>query len=245
MLRFANTLRILSPLALVAATAALTGCPNPQTYGTPRTLDPGKITHTVAVEAWNYQTQPTAPGAQKISGTIPMPPTYQLRVGVHEMIDVGVRLPNLTSVGGDVKFNPVRGKFDLAVQPGLQWFSISSKSSVNGQESSSSVSAYYLHLPVMLGFNFSEAVSLVLTPGVTYTAIGGTASSDGASAAATTKGTWGRFGIGLDLRLSDKFAFHPEVTVMRAFTDEKTMMTFLGLGFNFGRLPNYKELATP
>ena len=89
---------------------------------------------------------------------------------------IGVRVPNLSSIGGDVKYNPIRSKsFDLAVMPGLQWFSIKSSSSVNGTESSSSVNAIYLHLPVLLGINLGDSATLVLSPGITYTSIGGTA----------------------------------------------------------------------
>lgn len=228
--------RALLPLGAVAA---LTGCPNPQTYGTPRTLDPGKITHTVAVEAWNYGYEDAA--GKKQSATVPVSPTYQMRVGVADSVDVGIRLPNLASLGADVKYNPIRGKqFDLAIMPGMQWF----QSSVKVNDTESKTSVYYLHLPVLLGLNLGESATLVLSPGVTYTAASSTASTSGSSAAATTTGAWARFGIGLNWRVGRRFALHPEVTVMRNFGDQKTTMAFMGLGFNFGSMPNYADGAS-
>src|SRR6188768_1744011 len=40
--------------AICAVAALCTGCPNPNTYGTPRTTPVGKIQHNVAAEGFGY-----------------------------------------------------------------------------------------------------------------------------------------------------------------------------------------------
>lgn len=61
------------------------------------------------------------------------------------MLDIGAHVHNLSSFGVDLKVNPVRGVFDLAVDPGLQYFYVGSDDV--------SVHVLYLHAPVMLGVN--------------------------------------------------------------------------------------------
>src|SRR5215207_1572927 len=87
---------------LVGGAALCTGCPNPNTYGTPRTTPVGKVQHTVAAEGMSYNIEQ---GGRTDSGTFPNLPSYQLRVGVADTVDIGARITNLTSVGADVKWN--------------------------------------------------------------------------------------------------------------------------------------------
>src|SRR5688572_21795548 len=93
-------------MTLLAA-PALVGCTSPNTYATARTLAPGDVTHTVAVEGIAYHGSPG-------TGALPLLPTYVLRVGVIERVDVGVRVGNMTELGADVKVNFLRGPLDLA-----------------------------------------------------------------------------------------------------------------------------------
>src|SRR5690349_21254831 len=87
--------------ALATIAALCTGCPNPQTYGTPRTTPAGKIQHNLAAEGI---------GASSDAGsfTVPNVPTYTLRVGVADTVDIGARIANLTSIGADVKWNFIK-----------------------------------------------------------------------------------------------------------------------------------------
>ena len=111
--------------AIGVAAALCTGCPNPQVYGTPRTTPVGKVQHTVAAEGFNfgikYPAVKAADGStirpeRTDSATLPNLPTYQLRVGVLDTLDVGVRIANLSSVGADVKWNFIKGDvFDMGV----------------------------------------------------------------------------------------------------------------------------------
>ena len=223
-------------LLVAGAAGALLGCPNPNTYGTPRTVEPGKVTHTVAAEAWGATGE--TPGGASVGGTTPAPPTYQARIGVADSVDIGLRLANFSSLGADVKLNPLRGNFDLAVAPGVQWFKIT--------VGTASASVYYLHLPLLLGINLNEMFSIVATPGLLYSVVSGsTGTASGKDAAATTKGVFARFGLGLDIRLANnRFALHPEITAMRNLQGDEGKVTIymMGLGFNFGSLPKFDDV---
>lgn len=233
-------------LVLTAAAGLLVGCPNPNTYGTPRTIEPGRISHTAAVEGWGATG--TASNGATVGGFIPTFPTYQLRVGVADAVDIGGRIANLSSLGADVKINPVRGKFDLAIDPAFQWFTIStSAGTTSGNSASSSLKVFYLHLPLLLGFNLSDSFSIVLSPGVMWSVVNGTSSSGtdkSTDAAATTKGAFARFGLGLDVRITRGFALHPEVTALRNLQGDEGKVTIymIGLGFNFGALPDFSDV---
>jgi hypothetical protein len=44
------------------------------------------------------------------------------RVGLHERVDIGARINNLSSLGADIKYNFYRSvPIDWAVAPGGQW----------------------------------------------------------------------------------------------------------------------------
>jgi hypothetical protein len=216
-----------------------TGCPNPNLYGTPRTVAPGKVTHTVAVEGFGYRGKE---GSVTNSGVVPTVPTYALRIGVVDRLDVGLRVANMSSLGADLKLNFLKSEsFDMAVAPGGQWFTMS----VSAGNSSSSVNVVYLHAPLVLGLNLSPDATLVATPGVSYAYASSNTSGDGTKAAATSDGVLGRFGIGFQYRITQGFAIHPEVTFMKHLGDNGYLLYLLGFGFNFGRIPTYGETEAP
>jgi hypothetical protein len=234
-------------------TTLLTGCPNPNVYGTPRTTPKGEFSHTIAAEALSISGETTTTSLrssasgqieevktkENVSVTLPTFPTYQLRYGVAEQADLGFSLKNGSSLGIDFKYNPVKSKsFDLAIDPGAQLFRISSTSSSGA---SASINIAYIHLPLLLGLNLSESLSLVLTPGaVVVAASGSTSSSSGRDSATSSSGLLGRLGLGVNIRVSKSFALQPEVTAMRRFSDENSVTFYMaGLGFNFGKLPTF------
>lgn len=94
--------RLLRPTgAWLPFTLFLTACPGPNTYGTARTIDPGKVQATVAVEAI----------ANDADGEV-LPiylPTVFARVGVAKNVDLGLGLHNL----GD--------HFSITAVPGLSY----------------------------------------------------------------------------------------------------------------------------
>jgi hypothetical protein len=230
---FAGHAAVVGGLALLA-----TGCPNPNTYGTPRTTPVGRVQHTVAAEGISYKLQDTpADGGETATGTFPTFPTYQLRVGVADRVDIGARISNLSSVGADVKWNFVRSEsFDLAIVPGFQVFHLSGSSA----GTTSGYTQFYGNVPLVFGINLAESVSIVPTAGVTYGYNSATAVSDDSSAAASIDGMILRAGLGFNFRVSPKFAMHPEVTMLQFLNgdnDPQVRLFIFGLGFNFGNLP--------
>jgi hypothetical protein len=225
--------------ALAAIAALCTGCPNPNTYGTPRTTPAGKISHSLAAEAWGASVT-DFDGDSVGAGPYPTAPTYTLRVGLADTVDIGARISNLSSIGADVKWNFIKSDgFDMAIDPSFQLFHFS----VSAGSSSSSLTAVYLNAPLMFGINLGESVSIVPTLGVTYGfASADVETEDASDSASGTSGLMARPGLGFDFRISPRFAIHPEITMLRTLTgdgDESTTMYMFGLGFNFGNLPHY------
>jgi hypothetical protein len=219
------------------------GCPNPNTYTTPRTIGSGRVSHSVAAEAWGFSVPGTSSngGATTVTGTLPTFPTYTLRIGVGDFAEIGARLANASSLGADIKVNFLRSAFlDLAIDPSGQVFQFSESSG----GTTSSVSVFYLHVPLLVGLNLSRSLTLVLAPGFTYgfasTAV---SSSGGQDQASGTTGALGRLGFGLDIRMSPGFALHPEITFLRTLESEATTLYILGIGFNFGAMPNYDDVG--
>jgi len=227
-------------LAAICGVAALcTGCPNPNTYGTPRTTPVGKIQHSLAAEGIGYSAHDVESDTDT-SGALPTFPTYTLRVGVADTVDIGARIANLSSIGADVKWNFLKSDtLDLAIDPGLQAFYFSS--SAGG--ASTSIGIIYLNAPLMVGINLGDSVSIVPTLGVSYgIATASVEGGDSRDSATGNSGVMLRPGIGFDFRVSPRFAIHPEVTFLKTLkgSDEDSSLLYIfGLGFNFGNLPKY------
>lgn len=225
----------------VCAAGLLCGCPNPNTYTVPRTLNPGTVQWQVAPEfigtSFDYRTTDANGVTRKanFSGVLPMVPSFGARIGIVDGFDLGAHLMNFDSLEVDGKIRLVKGGFDVALQPGLQGYYVS----VNN----ASLGVVYLHVPVLLGINLSPRVSLVLSPGFVYAIVAGAANnSGGISGASTVSGAMARLGAGVDFRISKKFAIHPELTFMKGFGDDNLLLYVGGVGFNFGAMPDYSDL---
>jgi hypothetical protein len=223
----------------------LAGCPNPNTYTTPRTLDPGQVQWQVALEAIGVDYSATY-GSTDASGNLiktnvpsvwPMLPTLGVRVGVAEGLEIGLRAPNLEPLAGDAKIRLLKGPLDVALDPGLQLY--------YGSANGNGFAVLYLHAPVLLGINLSKRVSLVLSPGLAYA--GNTASGvvpSGVAGSSTAEGFMAQLGVGFDFRVNRQLAIHPEVTLVRQFTGSQDLLLGVGgIGFNFGAQPDYSDLA--
>ena len=225
---------------LGSAALLLVACPNPNTYSTPRTAGSGRVNHSIAAEAWGFGFTDSATNTT-VSTTLPTAPTYTVHVGLGDQFELGARIANMSSIGGDLKWNPIRSRtFDAAIDPGFQFFRIGTSDSTGN---SASISATYIHLPVLLGLNLSKSVTLVASPGVAIGIISGsvTDSTSNRDSASATTGPLARFGVGADFRLTQGFALHPEVTLLHSFRDGATNLYMFGLGFNFGSLPSYND----
>ncbi|HEY8091468.1 MAG TPA: hypothetical protein VIF09_26570 [Polyangiaceae bacterium] len=227
-----------------AGGALLCGCPNPNTYGTPRTLDPGKIEVQISGEGF-------AANANGASAAAPTLPTAGIRYGVADGFDFGARVTNMSGLGIDGKIRLLKGTVDLALDPGVQafYYAISASSSAGTTSGSSSESIFisYLHLPLLVGINFSQAASLVLTPGVFGALASGTVtSSSGASSSQSIfsgTGFGGRFGLGINIRTSKAVSLQPEVTAMHEFNDSNVWIYVFGFGVNFVNGPDYSDIG--
>jgi hypothetical protein len=224
----------------------LTGCPSPNVYGTPRTIPKGKFGHTVAAEIVGYHVDlrddyiEGEPEDYEVLDEAdfrsPTMPSYILRPGLGERFDMGFRVSAMSSLGLDFKWNIVRSPvFDVAIDPMVQWAFL--------------LDITHFHFPVLLGFNASESLSVVLTPGIIY----GYSDLDedidaDLSRVFATNGMSLRAGLGFNIRVSPKFALQPEITVIRGLEEPKDSnfdsiyMYVAGLGFNFGTLPDFSDV---
>jgi hypothetical protein len=246
-------MRLIGPLRVATAVAAaflLSGCPAPNTYTTPRTLDRGDLQWQAAVEGFGASFHQEVPNSnigthtETVSAFTLTPPTFGVRYGVAEGFELGARLANLDSLALDGKIRLLKGTFDVAVDPGLQAYYLSvAASDASNQSVSQNAAIFYFHVPLLLGYNFSEAVSLVLSPGFTYgLATKSITAGNNAQQAAGASGVMARIGLGLDVRVAKKLAIHPEVTILKSFTDSEALLYLFGFGFNIGAQPNYSDL---
>ena len=239
-------------LLVVGLGLLATGCPNPNLYGTPRTIPGGKLAGFAALEGVGYSVRTKAiiaPNAfwnpsRNYSGFFPQAPTLGFRVGIVDRVDVGARLTGFTTPGADLKLNFLKtDAFDMAADAGIEY---------------APAIATRVHLPLLAGINFSRQISLVLLPGVMYAKSNADDLLSSSSTFRTITGAGGwywRFGLGVAFRTAkNNIAFQPEVTVVKAFKQEKdplfesVMLYNLGFGFVFGSLPDYgppEEPATP
>lgn len=241
-----NTRSCLGALSLAGLLAFLAGCPNPQTYGTPRTLDPGKWQIVAAAEAFGVSadTKTVNSSGQVTTGReslyLPNFPSVGARVGLADRVDFGFGLKNLYSPTLDLKVNFLKTKyFDMSVAPMINYIFVASGSS----SSSGTLQLFYFHVPLLLGINFSENVSLVLTPGFVYGLAVGTGAASNATGSFWGSAPWLRFGGGVNIRVNRKIALQPEITMMRSFSDEtaNAMALFFGVGVSFLNQPDYSE----
>jgi hypothetical protein len=202
------------------AIACLTGCPNPNLYGTTKTVAPGRVQHTVAIEAIGA-TSGTA------SGTLPTLPTYEARIGLAERVDLGLRVANITSLQLNSRIRFLDGTVSMATQPSLTGTRVSA--------GDATATIGYLDVPLIVALKASESLTLVASPGAGVAFSTADVSGDHKYAAQGNAG-YARFGVGLNVRVSEGFALHPEVTAMK-FADSSAVLFTPGLGLQFGSIP--------
>jgi hypothetical protein len=234
-------------VALVSG-ALLAGCFNSNVYEPPRTTPPGEVSMLIALEGTSWRTKQRSDG-YPVYGMPPEPPRLYirneaypelplvgLRLGIAERVDAGLRLVNLVYPAADLKWNFLRTtRFDLAVDPGAAWgWPIYAQA----------------QLPLLVGLNLAEWLSVVASPGVMYGSGAYGYGGDLITAPYYDRTDWyGRLGGGLDVRFTPRFAVQPTVTYLRAlrrqrgaaglFTQEDIVN--VGIGFKFGALPDYRE----
>jgi hypothetical protein len=223
-------MRTLAGFVLIAVTIGLFGCPNPNTYASARTLPADDVQVVVAAETYVLIDDGFAGGSAEITPSLP---TLGLRYGASDSVDVGVRAVNMASAAADTKVQLMRGRLDLALDPGVQWYRGEGRIEPEGQDIS--INIFDVHMPILVGWNINKRASLVVSPGVSFR----TAIVDG------VEHEWfGIAGVGLNLRVTKSFALHPQITAAWALDDaEGTIIG--GLGFTFGGQPGFDDLDAP
>jgi hypothetical protein len=159
-------------------------------------------------------------------------PSVGVRYGVADRVDVGARVADLSSLEADLKYNFVRGRFDMAIDPGVQGY----------YYTASGVPPFGMaqfHVPLLLGLNFDEDTTVVLSPGFF-----GAVATTGVQLPAFTPGIGARLGLGLNVRVSDSLSWQPEVTVWHELYQSDSWVYVFGIGANVGPQPDYSDLSS-
>ncbi len=201
------------------ALAVCAGCAAPNLYTTPRATPVGRFTGVLAPQLVRR------PERREQANML----LLGARLGLAPRFDAGVRT-NLASAAADIKWNAIRTKsFDLALDGGVELLP----------------ETLYVDLPVLLGFNLSEAVSLLPNTGITL--------GEGTQPSMSSKETFDdglhdrpragrllvRAGLGAQFRITHGFAIEPEFTYVGPVRVNQGTSEFFaaGLGFCFGPLP--------
>ena len=134
-----------------------------------------------------------------------------LRYGVTDNLDIGGKLYLIGAEAG-FKYQFLRGPLDVAIAPAASYISIGSSSG----NSSSSISATYLHLPLLFGLNINENVALSFGPKFLYTIASVTAGDTSDRASAATSGLWVGGYVSLPLKVGHAFWVAPRSRVSPA-----------------------------
>lgn len=221
--------------------ALASACANPNLYTVPRTVPKNELAFLVAPEVYGFGG--SLPGASDFDRLVPALPSVGVRYGLSDEVDIGGRFSNILTTSGDIKWNPIRTPtLDVAFGAGAQFYQVVGVGDSDVSESSDeSEPVFILHAPVLFGLNLSRSFSVVPTVGVSYALARevSSAASD-IEQSQVIRGAFLRGGLGVDLRLGEHLAIHPEVTVMRGVTQMDGYLLYMaGVGFTFGRLPEY------
>lgn len=231
----------------LALSLPLASCINTQTYGTPRTLGPGKIQTTVGVDVQTYSAKKLVDAVDENGDpalddngdvikarkrgkavTTPLLPSVGIRMGAAKGVDIGLRLASGSSLDFNGKVNFLRSRyFDMAVMPGVQFVRLTAD---NNPFSSGSAQGFFLQLPLLMGINISPTSTLLLNTGGAYMK---TASSIDDARTAASAG-YGDPGLP-DFADAGTDEFHPKVAMdKKARTPTTRSAAFIraGLGFN-------------
>lgn len=190
----------------------ISGC-HSNLYSTPRTTPRGTSQHIVAID---MDAVPKSREDFGIDSSLPSL-VYMARVGIADKIDLGIQASGMLKL--DLKINPVRTQyFDLALDPSVAAGIFAGGTTIAPFAVAS--------LPVILGFNAGEAMTLVIQ--------GGPAVSN-----LPWSTVYPFVGSGLQLRVGELVTVQPEFTLQ--FMGEGRTWACYGLGFGFGPHASYKS----
>jgi len=210
-----------------ALALALVSCASPNLYVSARPLGRGVVQHTIALEGLGA----VAPSGAAV---IPTAPSWQVRVGVAQRVDLMARLVNLSGLGLDALISLAQGPVDLAIVPGVRGAYLPFSAGRPGMLAA--------QLPLLIGVRLADRWSLLVTAGGgVVVGLGPSASAPVTARAAaespdaSTQGFFVRGGLGLRWRVSEGLVLHPELTALFTPASGRTALVG-GLGFVFGGL---------
>ena len=200
------TLGAISLLALFS----LWACPSFSTMQTVRTVPEGEIRGAVSAHWLGI-------------GDVGIPQfELGLRYGLTDSLDLGAKL---YSVGAEIgmKYQAVRGAFDLSIAPAVSYFGISTDDTNDeGVKSSASVHLIYMHLPLLMGYNVSESITLGFGPKFLYILAFGSGNfsddEDSVSASASGDGMMGGAFVSVIFKIGKAFWIGPEINIYTNLT---------------------------
>lgn len=232
-------------LVATALAAPSLGCASPNLYTTPRAIAKGKNAFVVAPElvALSYRERPGAPRAQ-VARAAPAVPVIAAREAITDRVDVGLRLANVTSLGVDAKVELLRGPvLDVAITPSAMLLRPPPILPGDGAISLDTKQQFLaggasFGLPLLVGINLGR-VTLLTSPGIghglAYLRIVDTEQPTALRAALFDTGLLLRLGLGLQARITDRFALQPEMTALRSVRSDGPLQVSLGLAMIFGQ----------
>jgi hypothetical protein len=171
-----------------------------------------------------------------------------MRVGVVERLDFGFRVASFSSIGADIKWNIIQSdSFDLAIDPSIQYAHLEGGEPGSDILPEWSIDVLRANGVLLFGIN-AGSVTFMPTLGIAYTETAGTFGTlTDFQAGQTSSGAAARVGLGLNIRVSQKFAIQPEFTVLRPIErgGDEGVIYVVGVGFSFGKLPIYEQEAAP
>lgn len=226
--------RFFASFLLLTGLVASTGCIANQ-YGTPRTLPPGKVSHTLALEGYKpLDYKEVAPQLR-----------YQVRVGLADRVDLGLMAGPL--IGADLKLNFLRTKrIDISFNPGIHYGLF--PSFYSGFDDPFEVVRGSAAFSV--GINLTKAASLYLHTGVAggvyiepfYEAEYVCQSPQACETVTDHPFAMPELGIGAQFRVSQGIALLPEMSLV---TDPQRLFGTglqFGLAIALGAQPSYDDL---
>jgi hypothetical protein len=217
----------MKPLRLalpISALVLVSACVSLSTLQTPRTVPAGEIRYVIGAEAI---------GVSSDVGRVYVPQfEFGARYGLTENLDLGGKLYFLGAELG-LKYQFLRGALDAAVAPAASYISIGASAGDGDSGGSAALRVLYLHLPLLLGYNVSDRVTLGFGPKLLYGIASGTTMANSQTERSTgSGGLLGGF-FSVPLRVGNAFWIAPEVNAYRALEGGGVLWQG-GLAFMFG-----------
>jgi len=205
-------------LTIVAA-----GCPSFSTLQLPTTVPRNKVRETIGFELVQFETH------DRKRYVVPQV-ELGTRLGVTNNVDVGFKLSYAGYVSAEAGFKVqlLRGPLDLAVAPAASAFALGVPSNNTASGSSSDhVRFLQVHLPILMGVDVSDTVTIAFGPKFLYSNMVGNFSSS-SNQNVLIDGTFAGGFVSLPIEVSRSFWIAPEANVYESISDPGHGLQILG-----------------